>query len=109
MESVFGPRIAAVQARIGSLSEPLSADESSHMTEALAELSSALEELRVADEELRQQNEALATARSEAEEESRKYRELFEHAPGGYLVTDKDGMITQANRQAALMLGKPAD
>lgn len=39
-----------------------------------------------------------------AEEELRRYRDLFDFAPDGYLVTDPDGVIQEANRAAASLL-----
>lgn len=73
--------------------------------EALEELSVALEELHVAAEELRQQNEELAATRQTVEAERQRFRDLFEFAPDGYLVTDHDGVIREANRAAAILLG----
>ena len=70
----------------------------------LEDLHTALEELHVAEEEQYQQNEALAAARLTAEAERQRYQELFDFAPDGYLVTDPDGMIQEANRAAARLL-----
>lgn len=75
--------------------------------DSLEELRIALEELHVAEEELLQQNEALASMRAQLEAESRRYQELFEFAPDGYLVTDELGIIKEANRAAATMLNVP--
>lgn len=77
--------------------------------ETLEELSSALEELHVANEELRQQNDQLAASRQLVEAEQHRYQELFELAPDGYLVTDPEGVIREANRAAAEMLGVQQD
>src|SRR5882724_12930281 len=106
MDTAFRSRIQATQAKLEILNHDAAMEAKDKLVDAVAELSTTLEELRVADEELRQQNEELVTARYEAEEEGRKYRELFEHAPGGYLVTDVAGVIGHVNRQAAQMLGK---
>jgi two-component system, NarL family, invasion response regulator UvrY len=73
----------------------------------LEDLHIALEELHVAEEEQYQQNEALAAARLTAEAERQRYQELFDFAPDGYLVTDADGTIQEANRAAAILLGVP--
>lgn len=72
--------------------------------EVYQELLTALEELQVAEEELRVQNEALADARDALEAERERYQRLFEFAPDGYLVTDADGTIREANRAAAQLL-----
>lgn len=73
--------------------------------ETLEELSAALEELHVANEELRQQNDELAASRQLVEAERFRYQELFDLAPDGYLVTDPEGVIQEANRAAAMMFG----
>ncbi len=72
---------------------------------AFEELHCTLEELRVAEEELKAQNEELASARESLESERQRYRDLFEWAPDGYLVTDVNGAIREANRAAAALLG----
>ncbi len=68
------------------------------------ELRAALEEIEVSQEELQQQNEELQSARAEADAERLRYKELFELAPDGYLVTDTSGAIREANEKAAAML-----
>jgi PAS domain S-box-containing protein len=73
-------------------------------TEVLEELGTALEELHVAQAELQQQNEELIATRHVIETERQRYQELFEFAPDGYLVTDAQGMIREANRAAATLL-----
>ncbi|HBY80229.1 MAG TPA: PAS domain-containing sensor histidine kinase, partial [Cyanobacteria bacterium UBA11148] len=50
------------------------------------------------EEEVRLQNEELIVARQAIEAERQRYRELFEFAPDGYLVTDIYGLIQEANR-----------
>ncbi|MBD2065510.1 ATP-binding protein [Funiculus sociatus GB2-A5] len=75
------------------------------LVDSLEELRTSLEELRVAEEELRQQNEELQSTRETVEAERQRYQELFEFAPDGYLVTDADGTIREANRAAADLLG----
>jgi two-component system cell cycle sensor histidine kinase/response regulator CckA len=72
--------------------------------ETMRELSTALQELRAAADELQQQNEELADARELVEEERRRYQELFDDAPDGYLVTDPEGTIQRANGAAARLL-----
>jgi PAS domain-containing protein len=71
------------------------------LAEPLQELSTTLEELQAAGEELCQQNEELAAACQAAEEECRYYQGLFDLAPHGYLVTDANGIIREANRVVA--------
>ncbi|HSB69448.1 MAG TPA: GAF domain-containing protein [Candidatus Methylomirabilis sp.] len=73
------------------------------------ELAAALEKLRTASEELRVQHEELLAAREHVEAERGRYQDLFEFAPDGYLVTDSEGVIQDANRAAAAMFGVPRD
>ncbi|HEU4565835.1 MAG TPA: ATP-binding protein [Gemmatimonadaceae bacterium] len=94
-------RAVAVQARVSAR-----ADDAAHIaTDASSELLTAIEELHVAEEELRQQNDELLLRQDLIEEERQRYRELFEHAPLAYLVTDAYGTIREANRAAGELLG----
>ncbi|OLP18313.1 hypothetical protein BST81_11355 [Leptolyngbya sp. 'hensonii'] len=68
------------------------------LLECLEELWSMLEELRIAEEELQRQNEDLLLTQQMAEFERRRYQDLFEFAPDGYLVTDLYGKIREANQ-----------
>jgi two-component system cell cycle sensor histidine kinase/response regulator CckA len=97
-------RLEELTHRVGPLAEqqPL-------VGEAMRELSTALQELRAAADELQQQNEELAETRGLVDEERRRYQELFDDAPDGYLVTDPKGTIQQANAVAASLLGVRRD
>ena len=75
-----------------------------HLTQSLEDLSISLQELQAAAEELRQQNEELAASRRAVEQERQHYQELFELAPDGYLVTDKEASILEVNQTAAELL-----
>jgi PAS domain S-box-containing protein len=70
------------------------------------ELQVVLEELRVAEEELRSQNEQLLASHQALERERTLFRDLFDHAPVGYLVTDRHGRIHEVNQAAVDMLGR---
>ncbi len=97
------PETGTALARLERL---VSGEAGSTLPDSLREdLSSALQELQVMDEELRQQNEDLAEANVTIEAQRSRYRELFDLAPDGYLVTDPSGIILEANRAAALRLG----
>jgi PAS domain S-box-containing protein len=74
------------------------------LMESLEELSNSLEELHVVSEELRQQNEELTESRFALESSRQYYKELFDFAPDGYLVTTKEGAILEANQMAAQLL-----
>src|SRR3954452_10158773 len=71
-------------------------------------LGTDLGEVQVAQEEMRVQNEELEKTRAVAEAERQRYRDLFEFAPNGYVVTDAEGSIVEANRAAARLFGAPA-
>jgi len=75
--------------------------------EAIETLLQTLEELSVAEEELRVQNDELANTRLTIEAERTRYLELFEFAPDGYLVTNTQGMIQEANQAAVILLNTP--
>src|SRR5215210_1854540 len=74
------------------------------LAEGLEELATTFEQLNVAQEELRVQNEALAAAEAVAGAERERYRDLFDNAPLGYLVTDEDGVVRRANVAAGDLL-----
>jgi PAS domain-containing protein len=76
---------------------------SEELSVASEELNVAQEELIQQHEELVQQNQELVAVREAVEAERQRYQELFELAPDGYLVTDVNGNIQQANRAAAKM------
>jgi len=113
----FTKRINAAKARLEQLQHhqvpPLTMPES--LPNALEELNLTMEELAVADEEIRQQHEELFATRLQVEEERQRYYELFEFAPDGYVVTDINGVIHEANRsaenlftrQVKFLVGKP--
>jgi len=109
-ERLVDSRIAVLHRFITTLRERVAAEPvqaAEMLPEILADLQVALEELHVAEEEQHQQNEALAAVRLTAEAERQRYQELFDFAPDGYLVTDPDGIIQEANRAAASLLGVP--
>lgn len=85
------------------------------LPQAFKELYSTSRMVQLAAEELYQQNEELIQTRNLLEAERQRYQDLFEFAPDGYLVTNTEGIIQEANRAAAkllnaskpLLVGKP--
>ena len=71
---------------------------------ALNELFSNHLEMYSLLEELSLRNKELAASRVALEDERRLYQELFEFAPDGYLVTDRNGTIIEANNAALELL-----
>ncbi|MBW4591722.1 MAG: PAS domain S-box protein [Brasilonema angustatum HA4187-MV1] len=74
------------------------------LLQAINELNTTLEELYVAEEELHQQNEELTITNQQLALERQRYQELFDFAPDGYLVTNTNGKILQANQAASQLL-----
>jgi len=108
-DSILNQQIVLLQQHIVALQQRMTAEPAQAvevLPEALEELRTALEELHLADEELRHQNEALATAHAVAEAERRRYQELFDFAPHGYLVTDPAGIMREANLVASVLLAR---
>ncbi len=114
----FEQQIEAAQARLRELLRRIAqpdTDEPVLVKAAVEDLSASLEELHVAQEELRQQNEELVAVREQLAAERQRYQDLFAFAPDGYLVTDAEGLIQEANRAAsellavrqAFLVGKP--
>ena len=75
--------------------------------EAVALVQGTLRDLSAAEEELRVQNEALFDAQLQMDAYGRRYQQLFELAPAGYVVTDRGGRILEANQAAAILLAHP--
>ena len=106
----FFAQVKAMSAHVDHLRRGHGKASESHrwrLDETAVALDTSMEELRAAEEELRQQSEELELSRLEVELERRRYRDLFDFAPDGYLVTDKHGKILEANRAAAALLGLP--
>lgn len=103
--------VESIQNRIDRLQQEVAKSLSDPKSDAailLENLNSALEELHVANEELMVQNEQQNQTLQMLEAERRKYRELFEFAPDGYVVTDLDGKIREANHAFInMMKSKP--
>ncbi|MBN1261136.1 MAG: PAS domain S-box protein [Anaerolineae bacterium] len=66
---------------------------------------SAIAALQAAQETLRQQSKDLITDHNDLETVQQQCQELFESAFHGYLVTDLNGVIQQANQAANTLLG----
>jgi PAS domain S-box-containing protein len=74
--------------------------------EASHELLVALESLQVAEEELRQQQEALRQSHDELHADRDELLRLWHQAPDGYLITDPEGIVEDANARAEELLGR---
>lgn len=116
-EQVFDQQLAMSLQRLEELWQqvdelpPPNGLQAAHSTQAsdffkasLEELSASLQELQVAAESLRQEKAELALSQQAEAVERQHYQELFKFAPDGYLVTTKDGTITEANQTVAQLL-----
>ncbi|MBW4611903.1 MAG: helix-turn-helix domain-containing protein [Desmonostoc vinosum HA7617-LM4] len=74
------------------------------LPQAFKELYSTSRMVQLAAEELYQQNEELIQTRNLLEAERQRYQDLFEFAPDGYLVTNAEGIIQEANYAATRLL-----
>jgi PAS domain S-box-containing protein len=71
------------------------------------EVAALLQEARRSSLEVEAKNRELLHTRRSLTAQRRRYRELFDFAPDGYLVTAVDGRIEEANRAAAALLRTP--
>ena len=67
-------------------------------------LQQQLEEMHALEEEQRAQNQQLVEAQQGILSERQRYEDLFQSAPDGYLVSDGQGQIIEANRAAGELL-----
>lgn len=72
---------------------------------SVGEFRRVLHELEVHQIELEMQNEALRTTQFELETLYRKYMNLYDFAPVGYLTISDSGLILETNLTAIVMLG----
>lgn len=75
-----------------------------HETMAVGELEDSLEELEVTWEQLAQRNRDLADLGEALRRERQRYRDLFDLAPDAYVITDRAGLVIEANAQARRLL-----
>ena len=103
----FGRQLAAVRERAELLrgqARSSTEPQAVWLTDAIAELNSAIAELQQGEQHLRAEVEDLRRSQMTAETARRRYHSLFEFAPDGYLVTDLDGAIQEANWAAGILL-----
>jgi PAS domain S-box-containing protein len=68
-----------------------------------------LQELEISQIELEVQNEELRAAQHQLSQSHRKYADLFESAPVGYLILDREATIVELNHIAADIFGRPEE
>jgi len=108
LEDVLGGELRGARQKLEALVERTGELAPEHRTlaqEVLEASFTAIEELQVTGEELHLQNEELVAVHNELETSRRRYRDLFQSAPDGYLVTDPAGIVRRANQAAEELLG----
>ena len=70
-------------------------------------LAAIQESLLKAQNELRKEHNELRSAQAQLRESRRRYADLFEFAPVGYVTLDRVGFICEINAAAASLLGAP--
>jgi len=94
-------QLEELQARLAEAEKALQAQAAGSALQALQALQEAHQT------EMQAQIEELRHSRREIEAEMRRYVELYDFAPTGYLTLDRAGEIRQANLAAAELLGLP--
>ena len=99
-------QIRALSVQIFSLTDKATANGAERPeSDSLDTLRQAAEMLTRAEEKIRQQNEDLDDARQAVEAHKLRYHDLFDAASDGYVTTDLNGVIREANRAASQLLG----
>jgi PAS domain S-box-containing protein len=113
MHDLFDPSIEkSLKVRYVPIPPDMVMAHAEDVTEAernLKALRDSIEELRAAKEEIVEKNAWLQISRKTVEEEKRRYWELFEFAPWGYITTDEIGTILEANQTAVELVGSHRD
>ena len=94
-------------ARLRRLAEERSGKSATETARTMAEqdYQRVVHELQVHQIELEMQNEELRMAQGQLGESSAKYSDLYDFAPVGYVTSNKDGLILEANLTFAAQLG----
>ena len=85
--------------------ETLESRSSSTEKMPLEDVRKLAEELQIHQVELEMQNEELRSIQWELEQSRKKYSDLYDFAPVGYLTLSEEGRIVEANLTAARQLG----
>jgi PAS domain S-box-containing protein len=100
------PHFSPDNVLLGYLRSCLDVTERKKAEEALEK---KFDELRAAQRTLQEQNQQLAAGREALDNERSRYRELFNSAPVGYIITNPQGVIQQVNAAAAMLLNETSE
>ncbi len=89
----------------GRAMESLKSKRSSMEKMPVEDVRKLAEELQIHQVELEMQNEELRSTQWELEQSRKKYSDLYDFAPVGYLTLSEEGRIVEANLTAAKQLG----
>ena len=94
-------------ARLRRLAEERSGESATETARTMAEqdYQGLVHELQVNQIELEMQNEELRMAQEQLGESLAKYSDLYDFAPVGYVTSNRDGLILEANLTLAAQLG----
>jgi PAS domain S-box-containing protein len=105
MQKQADPRISD-QTKLRQKAEALLKETQNKNKSLEFDIQKEIQELQVHQIELELQNEELIQARDRAELAEKKYIELYESAPSGYLTLSREGDILELNDSAASMIHK---
>lgn len=91
------------------MNQASSPDAAPHAASTMPDAAGLLHELRHQQAELETQNHALRRAQRELAAARDRYRDLYDHAPVGYLTLDIRGRILESNLTAARLLACPRE
>ena len=101
----FSERVAEVHGRLDQFLQRQDVHDETLIKMLLADLRTQRELLAEAEQQLRSQSQELVTSQRRLEVERRKYRDLFNLSPNATLVTDRHGVIQEANTAASALIG----
>ena len=92
---------------VGRLPTGIEQDEGYQIKRLVHEIQMSQIELEMQNDELSKSRDAIEAASRKYEKLYRNYASLFNLAPTGYLVIDRDGVIQEINLAAAILLNAP--
>jgi PAS domain-containing protein len=105
-ETLVHQQIEAAQQHLDALCQcvkTLPSQQEELLAKPLERFSLVLERLIKIIKELIEQNQEFTAAQRVLKAERQRYQEWFDLAPDGYLTTDPNGLIWEANRAAAAL------